>query len=229
VRTVIEEFFSSEVTTLVSDAPEWKLINTSDRDQANTIEQTNTKQTTSNHNNSVPVLSPNPIAPVSNTVCSPLSVEDSAAGSKKNSLVAKSRAEAILEKSRQTKATARIANSNTSGGTTDVLEKAKAWGIEIWSLSKLFTWLDKFKSRSRLPIKRDGLTNTCKQSNINQSANITSVNPDHTEAFKRRDNTYFTRGYATTVNLHSRSLSVDSVLEETVETKWIASPFLKVT
>ena len=75
----------------------------------------------------------------------------------------------------------------------------------------------------------DGLTNTCKQSNINQSANITSVNPDHTEAFKRRDNTYFTRGYATTVNLHSRSLSVDSVIEETVETKWIASPFLKVT
>jgi hypothetical protein len=40
---VIEEFFSSEVTTLVSDAPEWKLINTSDRDQANTIEQTTTK------------------------------------------------------------------------------------------------------------------------------------------------------------------------------------------
>lgn len=226
----IEEFFSKEVTTLVSDAPEWKLINTFDRDQPNAtqiIEQTTSQQTTNNQNNCVPVLSPNPITPIPNTACSPLSVEDSTAGSKKSCLVAKSRAEAILEKSRQSKTTTSVAKSNTSGGTTDVLEKAKAWGIEIWSLNKLFTWLDKFKSRSRLPIKRDGLTSACKQPNITQSANISSVNQDHTQAFKRQDNTYFTRGYATTVNLHSRSLSVDSVLEEAVETKWIASPFLK--
>ena len=83
--------------------------------------------------------------------------------------------------------------------------------------------------KSPLILLGDGLTSACKQPNITQSANISSVNQDHTQAFKRQDNTYFTRGYATTVNLHSRSLSVDSVLEEAVETKWIASPFLKVT
>ena len=69
-------------------------------------------------------------------------------------LFQKSRAEAILEKSRQNKASASVAKAYTSSGATDVLEKAKAWGIEIWSLNKLYTWLDKFKSRSRLAIKR---------------------------------------------------------------------------
>ena len=68
----------------------------------------------------------------------------------------------------------------------------------------------------------------CKQSNVEQRVNLPSANPESAQTLKRRDNTYFTRGYATSVNLHSRSLSVDSVIEETVETKWIASPFLKV-
>jgi len=51
---------------------------------------------------------------------------------------------------------------------------------------------------------------------------------DQSVAHKRGDGTYFTRGYATSVNLHCRSLSVDSGIEETCETKWINSPFLKV-
>jgi hypothetical protein len=66
----------------------------------------------------------------------------------------KSRAEAILEKSRQNKANASTSQVNHGSGTTDVLEKAKTWDLEIWSLNKLFIWLEKFKSRTRLPIKR---------------------------------------------------------------------------
>ena len=66
----------------------------------------------------------------------------------------KSRAEAILEKSRQNKASANTCQDNYGSGTTDVLEKAKAWNLDIWSLNKLFTWLEKFKSKARLPLKR---------------------------------------------------------------------------
>ena len=66
----------------------------------------------------------------------------------------KSRAEAILEKSRQNKANAGTFQVNCGSGSTDVLEKAKTWDLEIWSLNKLFIWLEKFKSRARLPIKR---------------------------------------------------------------------------
>jgi len=201
-------------------------VNAPDCEQ-NSTEQTTAKQTVNIQSNGAPVLSPSPITPISNTACSPLSVDESTAANKRSGLVAKSRAEAILEKSRQNKASASVAKAYTSSGATDVLEKAKAWGIEIWSLNKLYTWLDKFKSRSRLAIKRDGISGACKQNNTEKRVNTPSANQDQTEASKRRDNIYFTRGYATSANLHTRSLSVDSVIEETVETKWIATPFLK--
>ena len=83
---------------------------------------------------------------------------------------------------------------------------------------------------SQLPqyISGDGISSACKQNNTEKRVNTPSANQDQTEASKRRDNIYFTRGYATSANLHTRSLSVDSVIEETVETKWIATPFLKV-
>ena len=65
-------------------------------------------------------------------------------------------------------------------------------------------------------------------SNKREVTNINAPIDDQLGAHKTVDSTYFTRGYATSVNLHCRSLSVDSGIEETYETKWINSPFLKV-
>ena len=74
-----------------------------------------------------------------------------------------------------------------------------------------------------MPFSGESLTSNKREvSNINGSIDAQSV------AHKRGDGTYFTRGYATSVNLDCRSLSVDSGIEETCETKWINSPFLKV-
>ena len=86
----IEDFFSSEVTTVVSDAPEWKL------DRCHTgkgIDTSNPAASNSNQigsNQLAAVLSPSPITPASNTTWSPLSVEDSGIGgtSKKGTTVA---------------------------------------------------------------------------------------------------------------------------------------------
>lgn len=224
----IEEFFSSEVTTLVSDAPEWKLERVNRASSTTTgcvVQPTATIQTGNVQNTLVPILSPSPITPVSNTTWSPLSVEDN---TKKTGAVAKSRAEAILEKSRQSQTSVNNTQAISGSGTTDVLDKAKAWDLEIWSLSKLFSWLEKFKSRTRLPIKREGISSNIKINNtVQHPSNVNTPGDGHGVVSRRRDNTYFTRGYATSVNLHSRSLSVDSGIEETCETKWINSPYLK--
>ena len=76
----IEDFFSSEVTTVVSDAPEWKLerVNRAPSTATSTVVQPASIVHTENVQNTVaPILSPSPATPVSNTTWSPLSVEDS--------------------------------------------------------------------------------------------------------------------------------------------------------
>ena len=73
------------------------------------------------------------------------------------------------------------------------------------------------------------ITNNTKiNKTVQHPSNINTAGDGNGVGFRRRDNIYFTRGYATSVNLHSRSLSVDSGIEETCETKLINSPYLKV-
>lgn len=75
----------------MSDAPEWKILNASDREAnitAPTAEQTTIQQTTNTQNNCGPVLSPNPITPLSNTVNSPPSAEENTTARRKSGLVA---------------------------------------------------------------------------------------------------------------------------------------------
>ena len=87
----VEEFFSSEVTTLVTDAPESRLERshrtastiTGSLPHPNIIGQTGNSQS-----NLAPLLSPSPITPVSNTTWSPISLEDSTTTSKKGGAVA---------------------------------------------------------------------------------------------------------------------------------------------
>ena len=85
----IEDFFSSEVTTLVSDAPEWKLdrVNRSVSTNTGTSLQNTTSVQQANCNNSVlGIFSPSPGTPVSYTTYSPLSVDDT--GNKKAGTIA---------------------------------------------------------------------------------------------------------------------------------------------
>ena len=75
----------------MSDAPEWKLERANRAPLATTGPVTHSNivaQTGNSQNNLVPILSPNPITPVSNTTWSPLSVEDCAAAGKKSGVVA---------------------------------------------------------------------------------------------------------------------------------------------
>ena len=86
----VEEFFSSEVTTLVSDAPDWRLER-SNRTASTTTgplqQPTVTGQAGNSQSNLAPLLSPSPITPVSNTTWSPISAEDSIAACKKSGAV----------------------------------------------------------------------------------------------------------------------------------------------
>ena len=75
----------------MSDAPEWKILNTCDREPNNiapTAEQTTIQQTNNPQTNFGPVFSPNPITPLSNTVCSPQSAEENTTARKKSGPVA---------------------------------------------------------------------------------------------------------------------------------------------
>lgn len=75
----------------MSDAPEWKLERAHRVPSATTCPVTQPNivaQTGNSQNNLVPILSPSPITPVSNTTWSPLSVEDGTAVGKKSGLVA---------------------------------------------------------------------------------------------------------------------------------------------
>lgn len=63
----------------MSDAPEWKLERVNRASSTTTgcvVQPTATIQTGNVQNTLVPILSPSPITPVSNTTWSPLSVED---------------------------------------------------------------------------------------------------------------------------------------------------------
>jgi len=62
-------------------------VNAPDCEQ-NSTEQTTAKQTVNIQSNGAPVLSPSPITPISNTACSPLSVDESTAANKRSGLVA---------------------------------------------------------------------------------------------------------------------------------------------
>ena len=87
----VEDFFSSEVTTLVTDAPEWRLERSSRALPATTgslPQPTTTGQAANSQSNLAPLLSPSPATPVSNNTWSPLSVEDSTVASKKGGGVA---------------------------------------------------------------------------------------------------------------------------------------------
>ena len=84
----IEEFFSSEVTTLVSDAPDWKL------ERSHTLTTTSAGAgitqsaiTAPTGSSLVPGLSPSPITPASNNTWSPHSVEDAGPTAKKSGVV----------------------------------------------------------------------------------------------------------------------------------------------
>ena len=75
----------------MSDAPEWKLERTHRVPTATTgvLAHSNiVAQAGNSQNNLVPILSPSPITPASNTTWSPLSVEEGAAAGKKSGIVA---------------------------------------------------------------------------------------------------------------------------------------------
>jgi hypothetical protein len=90
----VEEFFSCEVTTLVTDAPESRLERSNRAASSTTalLPQPNiTGQAGTTQINLAPLLSPSPITPVSNTTWSPISVEDSSVATKKSGAVAVSK------------------------------------------------------------------------------------------------------------------------------------------
>ena len=83
----IEEFFSSEVTTLVSDAPDWKLERSNTLTTSAGAGITQSAITVPTASSLVPGLSPSPITPASNNTWSPHSVEDAGATAKKSGVV----------------------------------------------------------------------------------------------------------------------------------------------
>ena len=76
--------------------------------------------------------------------------------------------------------------------------------------------------------KASTFTATC--SSVTKTYNNASISVEggRGSVLRKRDNSHLTRTNTTSVNLYSRSLSVDSGIENACETKWITAPYLKV-
>ena len=144
----IEPFFSREVTTVITDAPESRL-KTAQASAAATKEKLGGL---ANH----PVhFAPSPSTSVGGTpggglnnknspdfqTWSPLSVQDQNIQNQKF-FQAKSRVETILEKAKQ-QITAKQEKSNTC----DVIDSAQKLGIQVWLLPKIHIWIDQLKEK----------------------------------------------------------------------------------
>ncbi len=134
----IEDFFSSDVTTVISDAPEWKLRNPLATAPANGADSTSKSPGTPR---SLAALTNSPWSPA--TPQTPDGADQQRRGSAAAATAARSRVETILERARQ-----------QARGTSDVIENAYRWGLKIWSLNKILVWLESFKAQIGGSLKR---------------------------------------------------------------------------
>ncbi len=137
----IEDFFSSDVTTVISDAPEWKLRNPLATAPANGADSTSKSPGTPR---SLAALTNSPWSPA--TPQTPDGADQQRRGSAAaaaTATAARSRVETILERARQ-----------QAKGTSDVIENAYRWGLKIWSLNKILVWLESFKAQIGGSLKR---------------------------------------------------------------------------
>ncbi|XP_059085279.1 protein DBF4 homolog B-like [Tigriopus californicus] len=117
----IEEFFSKEVTTVISDAPDWKLKSPGTAPSSQAV---------------VSPPTPCSLQPLSNASWSPATPATPTEEKRKLAATPKSRVETILERAHV-----------QAQGTCDVIEIAHKLKIHIWSLHKLWKWLEELKKK----------------------------------------------------------------------------------
>jgi len=116
----LEEFLSKEITHVISDSPEWKFPSAS---------LAGAGGATGPPSPWTPTPTPSPATSTS---------VEGVDRNKRSGAQPKSRVEAILEAAKQ---------PERNGGCSNVLENARKWNCQIWSLAKTLAWLDKFKGK----------------------------------------------------------------------------------
>lgn len=116
----LEEFLSKEITHVISDSPEWKFPIAS---------LAGAGGATGPPSPWTPTPTPSPATSTS---------VEGVDRNKRSGAQPKSRIEAILEAASQ---------PARSAGSSNVLENARKWNCQIWSLAKTLAWLDKFKAK----------------------------------------------------------------------------------
>lgn len=131
----LEEFLSKEITHVISDSPEVKFPPASPAGAG------------------AAAGPPSPWTPTPTPSPATSTSLEGVDRNKRSGVQPKSRVEAILEAAKQ---------PARSGGSSDVLENARRWNCQIWSLEKTLKWLERFKNKygelrpkSRPPHGRD--------------------------------------------------------------------------